>query len=48
MFDLFAAIGLVVEEDVAAATPHGGADGGEGHVGWDDLWGLMSVFCRRR
>ena len=40
MFDLFAAVGFVVEEDIAAAAPHGGADGGEGHVGWDDLGDL--------
>ena len=37
MSDLFAAVGFVVEQDVAAAAPHRGTDGREGHVCWDDL-----------
>jgi hypothetical protein len=37
VLDLLAAVGLVIEQDIAAAAPHGGADGGESHVGGDDL-----------
>ena len=47
MFDLLATVGFVVEEDVAATSPHGGTNGGEGHVGWDDLGDFMLVSCRR-
>ena len=46
MFDLLAAVGFVVEKDVAAAAPHGGTDGGQGHVGWDDLVDVMLVLCQ--
>lgn len=35
VLDLLAAVGLVVEDDVAAAAPDVRADGGEGH-GWRD------------
>lgn len=35
VLDLLAAVGLVVEDDVAAAAPNVGADRGEGH-GWGD------------
>lgn len=41
VLDLLAAIGLVVEDDVATAAPNVRADGGEGH-GWGDELGLLS------
>lgn len=43
MFDVFAAVGFVVEEDVTAAAPDVGADGGECHCGRDELEGLVSI-----
>lgn len=43
VLDLLAAVGLVVEQDVAADPPHGRADGGEGHVGRYDLGVGVSV-----
>lgn len=37
MFDFFASVGLVVEQDVAAASPDVGAYGGQCHGGGDEL-----------
>jgi hypothetical protein len=47
VFDLLAAVGLVVEQDVTAATPHRGPDGSESHVSRDDLGRSTSVLCRQ-
>lgn len=37
MFNFLPAVCFVEEEDVTAASPDVGADGGEGHGGWDDF-----------